>query len=83
MLHVCVIQKMTIYSCNELEKLSASVYTQVPEDNLATDLRYMRGFLQLQDQIEAAIVELQIGIPDLVPKISLKQFPYPCYVSDE
>ncbi len=54
-----------------------------PEDNFATDLRYLRGFIELQDQMESAIIRLQTGSDNATPSVELKQFPYPCYVDDE
>lgn len=57
-----------------------------PEDNFANEMRYFRGFIQLQDMIERAIVETHIessGKNFSLPGIALKQFPFPCHMKDE
>ena len=53
-----------------------------PEDSFAGDLRYMRGFLQLQDMIDQAVIQLHTDIGADMPKVTVKQMPYPCYEED-
>ncbi|XP_074649468.1 uncharacterized protein LOC141904723 isoform X2 [Tubulanus polymorphus] len=52
-----------------------------PGDNFAEDLRYLRGFLPLQDMIDRAIIKEQTGKDVKIP-IQTQQFPYPCYMKD-
>ena len=62
---------------------SFSLYRPGPNDNFAADMRYLRGFLPLQDMVERAIIKLQAGEGATVPNITLRQMPYPCYEQDE
>lgn len=67
-------------------KLKERYWRPQPEDNFANEMRYFRGFIQLQDMIEKAIVETHIessGINFSLPGIQLKQFPFPCHMKDE
>jgi len=60
-----------------------------PVDNLFMDLRYMRGFIQVQNLLERAILqtitETKTGNTSKVnfPVVYLQQFPYPKYKSEE
>ncbi|ESO87425.1 hypothetical protein LOTGIDRAFT_127778, partial [Lottia gigantea] len=57
-----------------------------PNADFANDMRYQRGFIQLQDMIENAIIKLQTGdniTTSSDPGVYLQQFPYPCYVEDD
>ncbi|CAI9715527.1 factor export ATP-binding I [Octopus vulgaris] len=57
-----------------------------PEDNLATEMKYLQGFIQLQDMIDKAIIEShmeEFGANVSIPGVHLKQFPYPCHMKDE
>jgi hypothetical protein len=45
-------------------------------------MRYFRGFIQLQDMLDRAIINLQTGL-DLNNTVYLQQFPTPCYVDDQ
>ncbi|KAM7407614.1 hypothetical protein PAMA_003372 [Pampus argenteus] len=46
-------------------------------------LRYNRGFVYLQENIERAIIEIQTGQKVTDPAVQLQPFPYPCYHRDE
>ena len=65
------------------EFLSCRVWRPVPEDDFATHLRYLRGFIQLQDMIDNAIIKLQTGNYSSRPTIDIQQFPYPCHKEDQ
>ncbi|XP_035265465.1 uncharacterized protein abca12 [Anguilla anguilla] len=45
--------------------------------------RYNRGFVYLQESIDRAIMELQLGRRVEEPAVQLQAFPYPCYLQDE
>lgn len=45
-------------------------------------MRYFRGFIQLQDILDRAIIYLQTG-QDINNTVFLQQFPTPCYVDDQ
>ncbi|XP_062287286.1 glucosylceramide transporter ABCA12 [Scomber scombrus] len=46
-------------------------------------LRYNRGFVYLQENIDRAIIELQTGQKVTDPAVQLQPFPYPCHQRDE
>ncbi|KAJ8352847.1 hypothetical protein SKAU_G00243230 [Synaphobranchus kaupii] len=45
--------------------------------------RYTRGFAYLQESIDRAIIELQLGRTVEEPAVQMQAFPYPCYLRDE
>ncbi|XP_041938363.1 uncharacterized protein abca12 isoform X4 [Alosa sapidissima] len=45
--------------------------------------RYNRGFIYLQEAIDRAIIESQLGQPVQDPAVQLQAFPYPCFAKDE
>ncbi|XP_059199203.1 glucosylceramide transporter ABCA12 [Centropristis striata] len=49
----------------------------------ARTMRYNRGFIYLQDQIERAIIETQTGHRVTDTAVQLQPFPYPCHPRDE
>ncbi|KAK6169359.1 hypothetical protein SNE40_020430 [Patella caerulea] len=61
----------------------ARLWKPGPEDSFANRLRYLRGFIQLQDMIERSIVSIQTGDNTTDPGVQLKQIPYPCHKDDE
>nr|XP_040057060.1 ATP-binding cassette sub-family A member 12 [Gasterosteus aculeatus aculeatus] len=46
-------------------------------------LRYNRGFVYLQENIDRAIIETQTGQRVTEPAVQLQPFPYPCHYRDE
>jgi hypothetical protein len=52
-----------------------------PEDNFFTELRYLRGFIQIQDILDRSIISLQTGI-DIDNPAFLQEFPSTCYTKD-
>ncbi|KAM8855240.1 uncharacterized protein abca12 [Spinachia spinachia] len=46
-------------------------------------LRYSRGFVYLQENIDRAIIETQTGQKVTEPAVQLQPFPYPCHYRDE
>lgn len=48
-----------------------------------TSMRYNRGFVYLQENIDRAIIETQAGHKVSEPAVQLQPFPYPCYLRDE
>ncbi|XP_014775872.1 uncharacterized protein LOC106873159 [Octopus bimaculoides] len=67
-------------------KLREQYWRPRPEDNLATEMKYLQGFIQLQDMIDKAIIEShmeEFGANVSIPGVHLKQFPYPCHMKDE
>lgn len=52
-----------------------------PEDDFFTELRYLRGFLQIQDILDRSIISLQTGA-EVDSPIYMQQFPATCYRKD-
>ncbi|XP_070694461.1 uncharacterized protein abca12 [Pempheris klunzingeri] len=46
-------------------------------------MRYNRGFVYLQENIDRAIIETQTGQRVTEPAVQLQPFPYPCHLRDE
>nr|XP_019945693.1 PREDICTED: ATP-binding cassette sub-family A member 12 [Paralichthys olivaceus] len=46
-------------------------------------MRYNRGFVYLQENIDRAIIESQTGKRVTEPSVQLQPFPYPCHLRDE
>uniref|UniRef100_A0A3B3UCG3 ATP binding cassette subfamily A member 12 n=1 Tax=Poecilia latipinna TaxID=48699 RepID=A0A3B3UCG3_9TELE len=46
-------------------------------------MRYNRGFVYLQENIDRAIIETQTGQKVTEPAVQLQAFPYPCFLRDE
>ncbi len=53
------------------------------EDSFAHNFRYFRGFIQLQDMVDRAILEIQSDGDTEIPKITSQQMPFPCHRRDE
>lgn len=64
------------------ERVEALIWEPGPEDDLANDMRYLRGFVELQEMIDKAIIRLQTNQSISLPKTEVKQLPYPCYERD-
>ncbi|CAG09257.1 unnamed protein product, partial [Tetraodon nigroviridis] len=54
-----------------------------PHISARQTLRYNRGFVYLQENIERAIIETHAGHPVAEPAVQLQPFPYPCHLRDE
>ncbi|XP_011868082.1 PREDICTED: uncharacterized protein LOC105562133 isoform X2 [Vollenhovia emeryi] len=50
-----------------------------PESSFLEHLRYIRGFIQLQDSVDRAIVKVKTRRYDLNWKTVTQQMPYPCW----
>jgi len=64
------------------DRIRSSFYTPGPEANFLENMRYLRGFLPLQDLIEHGIIRHITGNDAEVPRITLNQMPYPCHSTD-
>ena len=59
-----------------------------PENDPYLDMKYLRGFVPLQDLIDDAIIKLQMHSQTMqkpLPKykVNLQQIPYPCFNDDK
>ncbi|KAG7198455.1 hypothetical protein KM043_005838 [Ampulex compressa] len=59
-------------------RLKTQFWIPGPESSFIEDLRYLRGFVQLQDSVDRAIVKVKSGM-DRDWKTMTEQMPYPCW----
>lgn len=60
-------------------ELKNQFWTPGPESSFFEHLRYLRGFIQLQDSVDRAIVKVKTGRYDLDWRTVTQQMPYPCW----
>ncbi|KAH0550173.1 hypothetical protein KQX54_017854 [Cotesia glomerata] len=60
------------------KRLKNQFWIPGPEGSFIEDLRYLRGFIQLQDSIDRAIIEVKSGKEQNWKTLS-QQMPYPCW----
>ncbi|XP_028982053.1 uncharacterized protein LOC107039836 isoform X2 [Diachasma alloeum] len=60
------------------KRLKNQFWVPGPEGSFIEDLRYLRGFVQLQDSIDRAIIEVKSGKEQNWKTVS-QQMPYPCW----
>ncbi|XP_069010699.1 uncharacterized protein abca12 [Embiotoca jacksoni] len=58
-------------------------FVKDPHIEARQTMRYTRGFIYLQENIERAIIETQTGQRVTEPAVQLQPFPYPCHLRDE
>ncbi|KAI4485555.1 hypothetical protein M0802_012731 [Mischocyttarus mexicanus] len=59
-------------------RLKSQFWIPGPESNFIEDLRYLRGFIQLQDAVDRAIIKVKTQT-DQNWKTFTQQMPYPCW----
>lgn len=74
--------RMDIQMVTKTDTIKNKFWIPGPEDSFADKLRYLAGFVQMQDQIERAIIKLHTGCDQPIPMVDTEQFPYPCYEQD-
>ena len=72
-----------IISVTLVDILFARLWMPYAKDDFANDLRYMRGFIQLQDMVENAILQLQTDGSYNTTGVLMQQMPFPCHREDE
>lgn len=60
------------------KRLKSQFWLPGPEASFIEDLRYLRGFIQLQDSVDRAIIEVKSGKEQNWKTLS-QQMPYPCW----
>ncbi|GBM61129.1 ATP-binding cassette sub-family A member 1 [Araneus ventricosus] len=77
--------RMDIDNVPTTEYIKYRWWRPYPYDDFFEDLRYFRGFLQLQDTVDSAIIDLQTQRPGSSSEVKkyLQQFPYPCHQRDK
>ncbi|XP_050393414.2 uncharacterized protein LOC126811654 [Patella vulgata] len=82
--HIIYKIRMDVDNVQDTSINKARLWKPGPEDSFANRMRYLRGFVQLQDMIERSIISIQTGDNTTTdPGVQLKQMPYPCHKDDE
>ncbi|KAL5018720.1 hypothetical protein ScPMuIL_004442 [Solemya velum] len=80
--HIAYKIRMDIDNVPYTSLIKERMWRPHPYDEFGLDLRYLRGFSQLQDMVERAIISLQSGKDVDNPKTYIQQFPFPCHERD-
>ena len=83
--HMHVKIRMDVDSVRTTEQLNSWLFFPGPENDYFREMHYLRGFIQLQDLIERAVIDLHFK--DTTPTSSnpvvyMQMMPYPCYRGD-
>lgn len=81
--HVQYKIRMDIDAVPTTKRLKARFWRSSPEDDFIEHLRYFRGFVEIQDAIDQAIVRTQVGQDVVLPGIVTQQFPAACHWDDD
>lgn len=65
------------------DRVRKPFFSKEPHINARMTMRYNRGFVYLQENIDRAIIETQAGRKVSEPAVQLQPFPYPCHLRDE
>ncbi|VDI72583.1 ATP-binding cassette, subfamily A (ABC1), member 1, partial [Mytilus galloprovincialis] len=79
--HVSYKIRMDIDNVMYTRNIKEQYWHPKPEDDFFTELRYLRGFLQIQDILDRSIISLQTGA-EVDSPIYMQQFPATCYRKD-
>ncbi|KAJ0172474.1 hypothetical protein K1T71_011613 [Dendrolimus kikuchii] len=84
--------RMDIENVPTTKRLMSYMWTPGPESNFIENLRYFRGFVQIQDMVDKAIIELshnssrrvkrETEMEDVDWAVYTQEEPYPCYKKD-
>ncbi|CAH0718886.1 unnamed protein product, partial [Brenthis ino] len=85
--------RMDINSVPTTKRLKTYLWTPGPESSFLENMRYFRGFVQIQDMINKAIIQLspdtsrniqkrEASVTDDDWAVYTQQVPYPCYRKD-
>ncbi|KAH9502480.1 ATP-binding cassette sub- A member 12 [Bulinus truncatus] len=74
--------RMDVDNTMDTSRLKESIFSMNSESNFIEDLRYLRGFMYIQDMLDTAIINMHKDQSHDTPGITLKQMPFPCHHSD-
>ncbi|UJR36135.1 hypothetical protein I4U23_028869 [Adineta vaga] len=83
--HIHIKIRMDVDSVRTTEQLTSWLFFPGPENDYFREMHYLRGFIQLQDLIERAVIDLHFedtGKPSTNPVVYMQLMPYPCYRGD-
>ncbi|XP_048511619.1 ATP-binding cassette sub-family A member 13 isoform X2 [Athalia rosae] len=70
--------RMDVDSVPSTSRLKNQFWTPGPEGSFVENLRYLRGFIQLQDSVDRAIIKVKTQTQQQWKTVS-QQMPYPCW----
>ena len=73
--------RMDIDNVQHTQRIKERFWRPKARDAFADEMRYLRGFIQLQDMIDTAVIESVTGSTGDYTA-STKQFPFPCHKKD-
>ena len=74
--------RMDIDNVEQTQSMKSIIWRPVARDDFADDLRYLRGFIQLQDMVDSAFIETTTGTEGTKVQAISKQIPFPCHKRD-
>ena len=83
--HIHIKIRMDVDSVRTTEQLTSWLFFPGPENDYYREMHYLRGFIQLQDLIERAVIDLHFedkGKVSTNPVVYMQLMPYPCYRGD-
>lgn len=83
--HIHVKIRMDVDSVRPTEQLTSWLFFPGPENDYFREMHYLRGFIQLQDLIERAIIDLHFEDTEKTPTnpvVYMQLMPYPCFRGD-
>lgn len=83
--HVQYKIRMDIDNVAKTQRIKDIMWRPQPRDHFFDEMRYFRGFIQLQDMIDNAILKQyasQMNVDFTPPKVTTNQFPFPCHTLD-
>ncbi|CAF2387249.1 unnamed protein product [Rotaria sp. Silwood2] len=83
--HIHIKIRMDVDSVRTTEQLTSWLFFPGPENDYFREMHYLRGFIQLQDLIERAVIDLHFEDTDKIstnPVVYMQLMPYPCYRGD-
>ncbi|KAH9502470.1 ATP-binding cassette sub- A member 1, partial [Bulinus truncatus] len=80
--HVGYKIRMDVDNVMDTNLLKERIFSMNSESSFIENLRYLRGFMFLQDMLDSAIIELHKNQSIPTPGINLIQMPFPCHHVD-
>jgi len=83
--HIQYTIRMDIDNVEKTRRIKDIMWRPQPRDHFFDEMRYFRGFVQMQDIIDNAIIQQyagQLNVDYTPPKVTTNQFPFPCHTLD-
>ncbi|XP_052766846.1 uncharacterized protein LOC128207750 isoform X2 [Mya arenaria] len=83
--HITYTIRMDLDNVPRTDRITDRMWRPQPEDHFFNEMRYFRGFLQLQDIVDSALISFfaeEWGMDFTPPKVTTQQFPFPCHTLD-